>query len=179
MSTTKPLQRTGLLSFMTKSRDGKYEVTEPTDEQLAAVLPWLIDRTVMWSRNNGYCEYVNEALPGIFGKLQGSRKVTKFLAADGLDCRGLDKDGYNADGFDIYGYDRDGYNRNGYNREGLDRDGYSRQGRDKDGFDRNGLNRHGQTREQEVEALVKSWNPDYTGIMVKLLAEREAAQSVA
>lgn len=179
MSTTRTLQRSGLLSFMTKSRDGKYEVSVPTDEQLAAVLPWLIDQAVTWSRSNGYCGYVNEALPGILGKLQGSRKITRFLAADGLDCQGLDKDGFNAEGYDVHGYGRDGYSRQGFDRNMRDREGYDRRGYDCDGFDRQGLNQHRQTREQAVDALVKSWSTDHAAVMAKLLAEREAAQPAA
>jgi hypothetical protein len=171
--------QTNLLAFMTDAPEGTYQVTKPTDEQLAAVLPWLIDSTITYARKQQLCGYVNTALPAIIGHLGGSTKVVKFYAANGRDCEGYDKDGFNADGFNAEGYDKDGYSyrgrdRNGFNREGLDRYGFNREGYDGNGRDRNGL-----TREEAAAKLVGGWSRTYLDIVAVKLAERAAVKAAA
>lgn len=167
--------QTNLLAFMTEAPDGKYEAPKPTDEQLAAILPWLIDATITFARTHGYCAYVNEALPGIIGKLGGGMKITNFYNAAGFDCEGYDRTGYNADGFDRRGFDKDGYAINGRNRDGFNKDGFDRGGFNKDGFDKDGLNLNGKTRDQVVVDLVGGWTPEYLATAAVKLAERQAA----
>lgn len=163
---------TNLLAFMTDAPDGRYEVVKPTDEQLAAILPWLIDTTIMWSRRNGYCSTVNDSFQEILGSFGGETDVERFVASDGRDCEGYDKDGYNEDGYNERGYDREGFNEQGFNRNGHDREGYDRRGYDKDGYNRNGLNRNGETREQAIAKLVGGWSKEHLAAVAASLAKR-------
>lgn len=167
-----PLKRKGLLKFMTEAPDGKYEVTEPTDEQLAAVLPWLIDNSITFARQAGYCSYINEALPQIVGMLNGDTKVDRFFNADGFDCNGLDRDGFNVDGMDQHGYNRQGFDRRGFDREGYNKDGYNRDGYDRDGFNRNDRDYYGNTRVEHVKQTIEGWTPEYAALIAKLIAEK-------
>jgi hypothetical protein len=175
-------RRTRLLAFMNDAPDGKYEVNEPTDEQLAAVLPWLINGAIVWGRKVGYCNYVHNSLHAILGTLKCDEDgeiededgVLRFVAADGRDCNGYDKDGFDGNGFDQSGRDKDGYNALGYNRDGYNKDGYNRRGFDKDGFNANGLDQYGQTREQVVAKLVGSWTPAHLQLVAAKLAQRQA-----
>lgn len=168
--------KTNLLAFMTEpDADGKYDATKPTDEQLAVVLPWLIDKAITFAHKHGYCAYVNEALPGIFGKLGGDTKVTKFYTADGYDCEGFDRQRINRDGFDVNGYDRDGYNRNGRDRNGYSKEGFDRYGYNRDGFNADGRDRNGYTREEAVAKLVGGWTSAHLTAVAAKLAERQAA----
>ena len=165
-----------LLTFMTEAVDGKYEATKPTDEQLAAVLPWLIDQTVTWAHREGHCDTVYSGLYHIAtaGKKRWDGDL-KFYNAAGYDCYGLDREGYNKDGFNRNGYNKDGYDRYGYNREGYDKDGYDEAGRNKEGFNKDGLNRYGKTREQVAAEMIADWTPEHLQLVAAKLAERQAA----
>lgn len=170
---------TNLLAFMTDAPEGTYEVTKPTDEQLAAVLPWLIDSTIVFARKQQLCGYVNEALPAIIGHLGGPEKVTKFYSADGYNCEGYDREGYNRDGFDSRGYNRDGYAVNGRDRNGFDRNGFDRNGYNKDGFNVDGRDRNGDTRDDAIAKLVGGWSKSHLDAVAVRLAERAAAKAAA
>lgn len=173
----RPTKRNGLLKFMTESPDGKYEVTEPTDEQLAAVLPWLVDQSITFARIHGYCSYVNEALPLILGQLNGDERVKAFYNADGFDCNGLDRNGFDGDGFNQHGFDKDGFNRRGYNMEGYNKEGYNRDGYDREGYNRRGIDYWGNSRTEAVKKTVEGWTPDYAAMIAKLIAEKDQAKA--
>lgn len=173
-----------LLAFMTDAADGKYEVTKPTKEQLAAVLPWMIDATIRYARESDLCEETYEALARIlepFVPIDEDREYGedgfKYYDSDGYDCRGFDRNGYNDLGFDRSGYDKDGFAPNGRNRKGYDREGFDRNGYNKDGFDRYGTNRNGETREQAVAKLVKGWSKEQLELFAAKLRERQAAKT--
>lgn len=166
-----------LLTFMTEAADGKYDATKPTDEQLAAVLPWLIDQTVTWAHREGHCDTVYSGLYHIAtaGKKRWDGDL-KFYNAAGYDCYGQDRQGYNKDGFNRNGYNKDGFNKWGYNRDGYDKDGFNESGRDKDGFNKQGVNRYGKTREQVAAETIVGWTPEYLQLVAAKLAERQAAE---
>lgn len=171
--------KTNLLAFMTDAPDGKYQVTKPTDEQLTAVLPWLLDSVVKHARAVGYCSETNDVLKSILGKLSGGVTVPAWVAADGFDCRGFSRDGYDANGRDRHGYDRDGYNANGRDRNGFNRDGYDRYGYNRDGFNGDGLNKEGLNHAQAAAKLVGGWSKEHLEMVTAKLAEREAAKAAA
>ena len=166
--------RTDLLAFMKKpSEDGTYEAPKPTDEQLAAVLPWLVDATVTWAKANGHCDTVNDALYAIFG-LRG--REVKFYTAAGYDCYGFNREGRNAEGYDQNGYDVNGFDKRGFDRHGYNKDGYSRYGYDKDGYDKDGRDQYGKTRAEKVAELVKGRSKEHIAAVAAKLAARKAAK---
>lgn len=170
--------RTNLLAFMTDAPDGKYDATKPTDEQLAAVLPWLIDTTIRWAKMNGHCDTVNSAIHNVVTDGKAWNGTVYYYAANGLDCYGYNKDGRDGDGFDRNGYDLEGYHRRGYHRDtGFNREGFNRYGFDKDGFNRDGFNEYGHTREQAVTKLVSGWTKPHLDLVAAKLAERIAAKA--
>jgi hypothetical protein len=169
------MAKTNLLAFMTDAENGKYEAPKPTDEQLAAVLPWLIDSTITFARDHGYCEYVNEALPSILGRL-GGKAVQKFYSANGFDCNGRDREGFNKDGYDRSGYNKEGFDSAGYDKQGYNKDGYNYRGFGRDGFSKDGRNKYGQTRLQVAEKLVKDWSPEYVALVKAKLEAAQAAK---
>jgi hypothetical protein len=162
-----------LLSFMLAAPDGKYEVTKPTDEQLAVVLPWLTDQIVTWAKDYGHCSTVNEAL----GHIVGAGRYTgdeRFFNAAGFDCEDYDREGYNRDGYNrATGRDRDGYDTRGYNQEGYNKDGYNRYNFDRDGFNAAGLDQYGNTRVEAVAKLVGGWTKEHLAAVAAKLAERQ------
>lgn len=162
-----------LLDFMLNAPDDKYEAPRPTDEQLAAVLPWLVDQTVTWGRNNGYGSTAVSFLSQLIaGRYSGDER---FFDANGIDCSGYDREGFNADGFNrLTGLDRDGYNSRGFDPEGYDREGYDRYTYDRDGFNRDGRDRYGNTREEAVAKLVGAWSKEHLAAVAAKLAERQA-----
>jgi hypothetical protein len=163
-----------LLNFMLEAPDGKYEVTKPTDEQLATVLPWLTDQIVTWATVNGHCSTVNEALGHIVaaGRYTGDGR---FFNAAGFDCQGYDREGYNREGFNrLTGLDREGYNTRGYDQEGYNKAGYNRYSFDRDGFNVAGLDQHGNTRAEAVAKLVGGWTKEHLAVVNAKLVERQA-----
>jgi hypothetical protein len=163
-----------LLNFMLNAPDGKYEVTKPTDEQLATVLPWLTDQIVTWAALSGHCSTANEALGHIVaaGRYTGDER---FFNAAGFDCQGYDREGYNRDGFNrLTGLDRDGYNTRGFDQEGYNKDGYNRYSLDRDGFNINGLDQYGKTRDEVVAKLVGGWTKEHLAVVNAKLIERQA-----
>ena len=162
-----------LLAFMLNAPDGKYEAPKPTDEQLAAVLPWLMNETVTWSRTYGHCDTVHEAIANVVGIKNWDGEM--FYAADGLDARGRDKDGYDKDGYDRRGYNKDGRDRNGFDVNGYNVEGYSRRGYNKDGFNKDGRDQYGQTRQEAIAKLVQGWSQEHLAAIAAKLGERQAA----
>jgi hypothetical protein len=163
---------------MLEAPEGKYTAVKPTDEQLEAVLPFIIDKTVRWAQVNGHCSVVSAGLINLIEDGRWDGAVTLF-SADGRDCYGYDRAGFNTEGYDANGRDKDGYNLYGRNRDGYDKAGYDRNGYDKAGFNADGANRHGKTREQVAAELVKGWTPEYLALVAAKLAERQAAAAAA
>jgi hypothetical protein len=163
-----------MLAFMTDAPDGTYEAPKPTDEQFAAVLPWLIDQVVTWAHKGGHCDTVNQALSNV---VLGQRRTgeVNFYSAAGLDIYGFDRNGFNKDGFNRNGWNKDGFNRYGFDRDGYNVEGYSERGFNRDGFNKDGLDRYGQTREQAIAKLVAGWTPAHLALVQTKLQERAAA----
>lgn len=138
-----------------------YTPLQPTAEQLQAVLPWVLDRTVRHGRDSRYCSAYETAFAEIFGI---TRPENGFLDSAGLNC-----DGRDAQGFDAQGRDRRGYDRNGY-----DRDGY-----DCDGFNRRGKHIYGDDRTTVVKDAVSKMSPahraEYIAQLTALAAEADTA----
>lgn len=158
------------LAFMTDSPDGKYQADKPTDEQLAAVLPWLLDGIVTYAQLAGYARTATDFVPQVLshlGLIPGTD--VKLLTAAGLDVSGYDKDGFDEKGFDRGGYGRNGLDRRGFDREGYNADGYNYDGYDRDGFNRNGVNYWGTKREIAVKELVEGWTPEYAALIAGLI----------
>lgn len=113
----------------------------PTMDSIEPIRPWLTDKCVRFSRDNGYCVTANQPMTEVLG--EESRPKTKrrqWLDSEGYDCSGYNGDGLNKDGYDEYGL-KGGYDAYGYDYNGFNKDGWSR-----DGFDRNGFNAHGYDR---------------------------------
>lgn len=92
------------LTFMTNptTGDGTYDANQPTAEQLAPVLPWIISEMLRTSRNQGYSVYVADTMQRV---LHPVGDVT-FRDSAGYDVNGRDRDGFNEDGYDRNGRTR-------------------------------------------------------------------------
>lgn len=168
------LTKDGLLKFMYENEDGSYKVEPPTEQQLAEVLPWLVDTLIRWSADNGYGRYGGHILTGALAALSKEQVDIKLVKSDGRDYNGFDRDGFNHRGYDQHGYDRDGYDSDGRDKTGYNKAGFDYYGYDRFGFDRHGRNKNGDTREQVVTKQVKGWTPEYAKVMVELLTAKEA-----
>jgi hypothetical protein len=167
------------LAFMTEAADGTYEAPKPSDEQLAAILPWLVDQVITWAQHHGHCETVDDGLHHLAADGNEWDGELRFYDAAGYNCYGYNRAGYNVEGYNKAGYNVEGYNKWGYNRDGYNKDGYNEMGRDKDGFNKDGINRNGKTREQLAADTVAGWNPEYLRLVAAKLTERQAAEAAA
>jgi hypothetical protein len=164
------------LAFMTEAVDGKYDAPKPTDEQLAAVLPWIVNEITTWAKRHGHCETVDGALYHLATHGKPWKGGLRFYNKDGYDCYGYNKDGYNVDGYNQNGYNVDGFSKWGYDRYGYDKDGFNENGRDKDGFNKDGLNRYDKTRVEVAAKMATDWTPEYLALVAAKLAERQATE---
>jgi hypothetical protein len=76
-----------------RTAKGGYIVTKPTAAELSAVKPYLVDKIVRWSQEEGHCVVVEEALTAVFG----SPPANGWRDSDGRDYDGFDIDGNEAD----------------------------------------------------------------------------------
>lgn len=93
----------------------------------------VIDIAARKARGSGWCEEFERIMEIVYPTQK------PWLASDGLDCRGYDREGYKPDGFNRQGLDREGYDKSGYNVDGRDREGYDTVGFNADGVGRDGL----------------------------------------
>lgn len=167
------------LTFMTESTDGKYGADKPADDQLAAVLPWLLNGFVTYGQAAGYARSVNDLVPQVLrhlGIVEDPYGITLRDAA-GFDAYGYDKDNYNRNGYNRNGYNRQGRDRRGFDEQGYGADGYNLDGYDRDGFDRKGNDYYGRERTAIVKQTVEGWDPGYAALIAKLIAEKDQAEA--
>lgn len=163
--------KTDPLAFM---NEGPYDATRPTDEQLAAVLPWFIHTTIEWTKHNNYGDYVEYAVPRVLGS-----PLRKLIDSDGFDRNGRDKAGRDKDGYDTNGRDEAGYSKAGYDRMGFDKAGYDKRGFNKDGYSVDGRDRNGDTKEEAAVKQVKKWSPEHRALIAEELLKRKRAAEAA
>lgn len=167
-------QQTAAAFYAKDAESPTYDAPRPTQEQLNAVLPWLVDKTITWAQKHRHCDTVSHALGTIIDP-DGQWDRNSFYSAAGYDCYGMDRQGFNAEGYDKNGRDKDGRDSEGYDRYGFNADGFDYRGRDKDGFNAQGFDRNGKTRADAIAELVGGWSPAHLQAMAAKLAERQAA----
>jgi hypothetical protein len=138
-----------------------YAPEPPTADQLQAILPWVLDRTVRHGRDSRYCAAYEVAFAEVFAI---TRPENGFIDSDGLSCDGRDAQGFDAQGRDRNGRDRDGYDRDGYDADGFNRKGKHFYGHDRTTMVKNALSKMGPAQRAE-----------YAAQLTALLADSDAA----
>lgn len=151
----KPVSFDGQVTLPTEA----YTPVQPTPEQLQAILPWVLDRTVRHGRDSRYCTAYEQAFAEVFAI---TRPDNGFLDSAGFSC----------DGRDAQGFDPQGRDRNGRDRDGYDRDGY-----DADGFNRKGKHYYGDDRATVVKGAISKMSPAQRAEYVAQLAALAATDT--
>jgi len=125
----------------------------PTTQEGLEVLQAIVDRAVRGSRDQYWCERLEDMLKLVVPQMAASDG--HFYATDDMDCRkatigadeaygpnGYSGKGYDRDGFDRYGNHKSGYMPSGFQRA-FNRDGFDEFGYNSDGWDKNGKRRQG------------------------------------
>lgn len=167
------------------------EVERPDEALIAAAKQYIVDSSLAFFRERGWCFQATEPLTHLFGPPMDNRgRVTRWRDSAGFDCAGFDRDGRDKDGCNRHGQrddgrlratDPDGVVRFYDQNEGLDEDGYGRHGYNREGVNRHGRRMDGTWVSEEAHAafLLKDLSPEMKAVLATKLTARPAATESA